>query len=120
MTALLTPRGRPGAALEEVLERPIEVPQDLLLAVLGDGRDPIERGAQDRQLTALSRIAQPQARMAMELARLWTKRASRDEESFHAHSRPVASHLVSSAPTARAWWPSAIAANSVQFVRPEL
>ena len=39
-----TPRGVLGAALEEVRERPIEIPQDLLLAGLGDGRDPIERG----------------------------------------------------------------------------
>jgi hypothetical protein len=44
---------------QEVLERPIEIMQDLLLGSAGEGSDLIERGPQNRQLTAWSPIVQP-------------------------------------------------------------
>jgi hypothetical protein len=65
VAALTTRRGVLGAVLEEVVERRIEI--RLLLACLGDGSDPIELSPQDRQLSALSRIAEPRPGMAMVL-----------------------------------------------------
>ena len=67
MVAALTRRGVPGAALEELVERPIEIPQGLLLACLGDAGEPIELSTQKRLLTALNRVAPPRPHMATAL-----------------------------------------------------